>query len=103
VALVAAVDPDAARADEAAKQYGIPVFASVDALLKADLKLDAACVAVPTVKHHEVARELLEAGLDLLIEKPLAASLAEADDLIQSRKKKAALCSRDTWSASTRR
>ena len=87
VALVAAVDPDAARADEAAKQYGIPVFASVDALLKADLKLDAACVAVPTVKHYEVASELLGAGLDLLIEKPLAASLAEADDLIQCAEK----------------
>ncbi len=87
VALVAAIDPDAARADEAAKRYGIPTFASVDALLKADLKLDAACVAVPTVKHHEVARELLDAGLDLLIEKPLAASLAEADDLIQCAEK----------------
>ncbi len=86
-ALVAAVDPDAARADEAAKQYGIPVFSSVDALLKADLKLDAACVAVPTVKHHEVARELLDAGLDLLIEKPLAANLREADDLIQIQEK----------------
>jgi predicted dehydrogenase len=86
-ALVAAVDPDAARADEAAKQYSIPVFASVDALLNADLKLDAACVAVPTVKHHEVARELLDAGLDLLIEKPLAASLREADDLIQIQEK----------------
>ena len=82
VALVAAVDPDAARADEAAKQYGIPVFASVDELLRADLKLDAACVAVPTVKHHEVAAALLDAGLDLLVEKPLAANLKEADDLI---------------------
>ena len=82
VALVAAVDPDAARAEEAAKQYGIPAFASVDDLLKADLKLDAACVAVPTVKHHEVAAALLDAGLDLLVEKPLAANLAEADDLI---------------------
>ena len=59
VALVAAVDPDAARAEEAAKQYGIPVFASADELLKADLKLDAAIVAVPTVKHHEVAAALL--------------------------------------------
>jgi predicted dehydrogenase len=88
VALVAAVDPDAARADEAAKLYGIPVFASVDALLKADLKLDAACVAVPTVKHYEVARELLDAGLDLLIEKPLAANLREADDLIKIQEKK---------------
>ncbi len=39
-------------------------------------------MAVPTVKHHEVAAALLDAGLDLLVEKPLAASLAEADDLI---------------------
>jgi predicted dehydrogenase len=82
VALVAAVDPDAARTEEATKQYGIPVFATIEELLKADLKLDAACVAVPTVKHHEVAAALLGAGLDLLVEKPLAASLAEADDLI---------------------
>jgi predicted dehydrogenase len=83
VALTAAVEPDAARAEEAAKQYGIRVFASIDELLKADLKLDAACVAVPTVKHHETAAALLEAGLDLLVEKPLAANLAEADDLIE--------------------
>ena len=87
-ALVAAVEPDAARADEAQKQYGIPVFASIDALLKADLRLDAACVAVPTVKHHDAASELLDAGLDLLIEKPLAATLAEADALIRIQEKK---------------
>jgi predicted dehydrogenase len=90
VALVAVVDPDAARAEEAGKQYGIEVFASIDELLKADLRLDAACVAVPTVKHHAVAAALLEsrsgaqagAGLDLLVEKPLTANLDEADDLI---------------------
>ena len=82
VALVAAVEPDTARAAEAEKQYGVPVFSGIDELLKADLKLDAACVAVPTVKHHEVASALLDAGLDLLVEKPLAANLAEADDLI---------------------
>ena len=82
VALVAAVEPDAARADEAAKQFGIPVFKSIDELLRADLKLDAATVAVPTVKHCEVAGALLDAGLDLLVEKPLAANLKEADDLI---------------------
>jgi predicted dehydrogenase len=87
VALVASVEPDAARADEAAKQYGIPVFAGVEELLKADLRLDAACVAVPTVKHHDVAAALLDAGLDLLVEKPLAANLAEADDLIQRQEK----------------
>jgi predicted dehydrogenase len=82
VALVAAVEPDTARAAEAAAIYAIPVFATVDELLAADLHLDAATVAVPTVHHHAVASTLLDAGLDLLVEKPLAASLAEADDLI---------------------
>ena len=86
VALVAAVEPDAARAAEAAAKYAIPVFATVDELLAADLKLDAATVAVPTVHHAAVAAQLLdaglEAGLDLLVEKPLAATLAEADDLM---------------------
>jgi predicted dehydrogenase len=82
VALVAAVEPDAARAADVAAKYAIPVFATVDELLAADLHLDAATVAVPTVHHHAVASALLDAGLDLLVEKPLAASLAEADDLI---------------------
>jgi predicted dehydrogenase len=43
---------------------------------------------VPTVHHHAVASALLNAGLDLLVEKPLAASLAEADDLIALAEKK---------------
>jgi predicted dehydrogenase len=81
VALVAAVEPDETRAAQAAEKYAIPVFASVDELLKADLKMDAATVAVPTVHHHAVASVLLDAGLDVLVEKPLAGSLAEADDL----------------------
>ncbi|MGC9158306.1 MAG: Gfo/Idh/MocA family protein [Terracidiphilus sp.] len=87
VALVAAVEPDPARAAAAESQYGIPVFASVDELLAADLKLAAASVAVPTVHHHAVASALLGAGLDLLVEKPLAATLAEADDLLARAEK----------------
>jgi predicted dehydrogenase len=79
---VAAIEPDAARAADAAAKYAIPVFATIDELLTADLHLDAASVAVPTVHHHAAASALLDAGLDLLAEKPLAASLAEADDLI---------------------
>ena len=79
--LAAVVEPDAAHAAETAK-YGCPVFSSIEALLAAGLPLDAAIVAVPTVKHHEVAGALLDAGLDLLVEKPLAANLDDADDLI---------------------
>ena len=59
------------------------MFPSVDKLLAADLRLDAASVAVPTVHHHSVASPLLDAGIDVLVEKPLAASLAEADDLLE--------------------
>jgi predicted dehydrogenase len=83
VTLAAAVEPDATRAAEAAAKFSIPVFPDVDKLLSADLKLDAASVAVPTVHHHAVASALLEGGLDVLVEKPIAASLAEADALIK--------------------
>jgi predicted dehydrogenase len=82
VALVAAVEPDPVRAADAAAKYSIPVFPTVEKLLAADLKLNAASVAVPTVHHRAAASELLAAGLDLLIEKPLAANLNEADELI---------------------
>jgi predicted dehydrogenase len=82
VALVAAVEPDSSRAADAAAKYAIPVFATAEELLATDLNLDAATVAVPTVHHHAVASALLDAGLDLLVEKPLAANLSEADDLI---------------------
>jgi predicted dehydrogenase len=91
VALAAAVEPDATRAADAAAKYAIPVYSTVDELLTArrtsDLKVDAASVAVPTVHHHAVASALLDAGIDLLVEKPLAASLAQADELIELAEK----------------
>jgi len=63
VEAVAARDP--ARAAETAAKYEIPVFATAEELLAADLKLNAATVSVPTVHHHAVASVLLDAGLDL--------------------------------------
>ena len=88
VELVAALEPDATRAAEVAEQYGIPVFSSADELLAANLGIHAASVAVPTVHHHAVASILLDAGLDLLVEKPLAATLREADELLALAEKK---------------
>jgi len=82
VDLVAAIEPDSGRAEQVREQYGIPVFESAGALLAAGLKVDAASVAVPTVYHSNVAGELLAGGVDCLVEKPIAASLAEADELI---------------------
>ncbi len=82
VRLSAIVDPDPVVLMAAGTRYGVPGFASGEELLRSGLELDAASVCVPTVHHALEARPLLAAGLDLLIEKPLAASLAEADELI---------------------
>ncbi|MBS1802605.1 MAG: Gfo/Idh/MocA family oxidoreductase [Acidobacteria bacterium] len=82
VALVAAVEPDASRAEETSAKYAIPVFSSIEEMLSADLHVDAASVAVPTVHHHSAASSLLSANIDLLVEKPLASSTQEADELI---------------------
>ena len=82
VALVAAVEPDGARAAETATKYSVPVFESIEQLLASDVQINAASVAVPTVHHHSTASVLLGAGIDLLVEKPLASTTAEADELI---------------------
>jgi predicted dehydrogenase len=52
-------------------------------MLTTHSELQAASVAAPTVHHVHVARELMEAGVDVLIEKPLATSLKEADELLE--------------------
>ncbi len=80
--LVAVVDPNPANAQAAAERYSIPAFASVEALVASGVEIDAASICVPTVHHLAAAAPLLAAGVDLLIEKPLAATLAEADALI---------------------
>lgn len=82
VTLAAVVDANPDTRSQVAAQYGIPAFASVDALLAANLDLHAATVCVPTVAHASVAAQLLAAGIDLLVEKPLTATLPEADALI---------------------
>ncbi|MGI4827444.1 MAG: Gfo/Idh/MocA family protein [Janthinobacterium lividum] len=82
VQLAAVVDANPVTRVEAATLYGVPGFASVNDLLAADLGLHAATVCVPTIAHAPVAGQLLAAGLDVLIEKPLTTTLAEADALI---------------------
>jgi len=83
VQLVAVVDRDPAVAAEAATKFGIPGFATIEACLATVKTLDAASICVPTVHHASTAAPLLAAGLDLLIEKPLAASLTDADQILE--------------------
>ncbi|HVH89498.1 MAG TPA: Gfo/Idh/MocA family oxidoreductase [Terriglobales bacterium] len=79
IEFVGVVDTQAERAKAIAQEFATEAFSSV-----ADLKnnIDAASVTVPTVDHLAVARELMQAGADVLVEKPVAASLAQADELI---------------------
>ncbi|MGA9800395.1 MAG: Gfo/Idh/MocA family oxidoreductase [Terriglobales bacterium] len=82
VRLVGVVDPDVARADAVASEFGCRGFGSVDQLITTHSEVQAASVAVPTVLHLQTARALLESGVDVLVEKPLAPSLTEADELV---------------------
>jgi predicted dehydrogenase len=83
VRLVGVVDSNLDRADAVAREFGCRAFGSVEQMLTTHSEVRAASVAAPTVHHLDVARALMEAGVDVLIEKPLAASLAEADELVQ--------------------
>lgn len=79
VELVAVVDTNRARAEEIAAASGTRALFDVRDL--AGL-VDAVTVAVPTEVHRDVAVPLLEAGIPALVEKPMARSLAEADQLL---------------------
>lgn len=74
-------DLDPARAAAAAAEFGVPVHDSLDALIASS---EAAVVAVPTVAHAEVGCALLAAGLDVLIEKPIAPDFSSAQLLIDA-------------------
>jgi predicted dehydrogenase len=72
-------DRDPSRAAEIAGRHDAPARGSFEELLAT---VDALSIAAPTVEHHALARRALLAGKDVLVEKPMTATLAEADDLI---------------------
>src|ERR1017187_487273 len=79
--LAAVVDTNPARAAEMAAAYGAQAltdFRQVTGLV------DAAVVAAPTTAHEPIGRALLESGIDVLVEKPIAQDLAAADRLVES-------------------
>lgn len=77
--LVGIYDPRPEAAEAAAREHGARVFPRLEELAG---EIEAAVVAAPTVAHAEMGCELLGRGLHVLIEKPLAASLEEADRLL---------------------
>src|SRR3954470_12093263 len=77
--LVEIYDPKPEAAEAAARDHGARVFPRLEDLAG---EIEAAVVAAPTVAHADMGCELLGRGLHVLIEKPLSASLQEADRLL---------------------
>jgi predicted dehydrogenase len=78
VDLVGVVDIDSGRAGQVARHYDTQAFTDHRDLIG---RVDVVSVAVPTEQHFHVARDLLEAGIGVLVEKPITPTLEEARDL----------------------
>ena len=79
VELTMVVDIDPARAKATAEEVDTEFACDVASL---DGRVDAVTLAVPTASHHAVALPLLRRGISVLVEKPIARSVGEADELI---------------------
>jgi predicted dehydrogenase len=77
--LVAVVDIDEVAAQTVASQHGVAALMDYHALLG---KVDAVSIVVPTTLHHSVAKDFLNAGAHVLVEKPITVTVEEADELI---------------------
>jgi predicted dehydrogenase len=84
VELAALVDTDLARAQSLGQQYGCAAYSDVKDIIG---RVDAAIVATPTQTHANLGCRLLEAGIDVLIEKPIAGTSAAGEQLTQTAKK----------------
>jgi predicted dehydrogenase len=79
--LAGVLDPDLARANDAATAYGCPIFENLEQLAA---NADAAIVASPTITHADLGCRLMELGLDVLVEKPIAQDIASARRLVEA-------------------
>lgn len=77
--LAAVVDADPGRAAEAAERHGAEPLGDHRQLIG---KVSAASIAAPTSDHHAIARDLIEAGIHVFVEKPIAADVADAAELV---------------------
>lgn len=78
VELAAVVDLELERAQQIAKEHNCPAFRNIEEVIGS---VDAAIVSTPTVTHEAIAARLIEAGIDVLVEKPIASSSAAGERL----------------------
>ena len=86
--LVAVVDIDHARAEKISATYGCQAYTDYREALD---DVQAVSIVTPTVYHHDIAMGCLRAGKDVLIEKPITATVAEADSIINEAEKRNAI------------
>ena len=79
--LVGIADPSPAAREAVAAELGVPAHADYRALLGT---VDAVSIVTPTPLHYKLAREFLEAGAHVLVEKPMTATVAEGEGLIEA-------------------
>ena len=79
VAMVGIHDHHPGRAEEISREFSLPILPDLEAVAG---EAEAVVVATPTVTHAEIAGFFLDRGLHVLVEKPIAASVSEADDLL---------------------
>jgi len=82
--LVGVADRDFERAQKIAAEFGCAAFREASELAG---KVRAASIATPTLHHREAACTLLDAGADVLVEKPIAATLSEADAILDTARR----------------
>ncbi len=80
VKLIGVADADPERAEQVANECSTRAHTEYRGLLPL---VDAVSIVVPTIHHHAVARECLRQGIDVMLEKPITTTLAEADELIE--------------------
>ena len=83
--LVGVCDTDGSRAAEVAGEFRTEAVGDLDALLD---RVEAVSLATPTVSHHGVARDCLERGVHVLVEKPIAGTVDEAREMVELGREK---------------
>ena len=98
--LVAVADPSVESQRLAAAETKVPAVADYRDVIG---QIDAAIVATPASLHHAIGMDLLRHGVHLLIEKPLAVNVAEAEELVWAANWHGPCCRSGTSSSSIRR
>jgi UDP-N-acetylglucosamine 3-dehydrogenase len=88
--LVAIADPDAARVAQVSERFGCTPYADYHDMIKSE-DLDAVSVVVPTSLHHRIAMDVINAGIHALVEKPIASTVEQAEEMTAAGRAKGVL------------